>query len=133
MQPDSVPAWIAVTGATAGIGKALVERLASEGRNVIAAGRDPSRVRIPNGPGRVEAVRLDLEDTPAIEAAVRDVARIAGQGGLAGLVNMAGIIVEGPLEGIPAHELRRQFEVNVIGPVALTQALLPIIAPRAGQ
>jgi uncharacterized protein YbjT (DUF2867 family) len=50
MQPDSKPAWIVVTGATAGIGKALVDRLAVEGRNVIAAARDPSRVRIPNGP-----------------------------------------------------------------------------------
>jgi NAD(P)-dependent dehydrogenase (short-subunit alcohol dehydrogenase family) len=52
--------------------------------------------------------------------------------GLAGLVNMAGIIVEGPLEAIPAQELRRQFEVNVIGPVALTQAALPLLAKARG-
>jgi NAD(P)-dependent dehydrogenase (short-subunit alcohol dehydrogenase family) len=41
---------------------------------------------------------------------------------------MAGIIIEGPLEAIPTQALRRQFEVNVIGPVALTQALLPLLA-----
>jgi NAD(P)-dependent dehydrogenase (short-subunit alcohol dehydrogenase family) len=132
MHSDPKPAWIVVTGATAGIGKALVERLAREGRNVIAAARDPSRVRIPNGPGRVEAVRLDFDEPSTVEAAARDVARIAGAASLGGLVNMAGIIVEGPLEAIPMPALRRQFEVNVIGPVALTQALLPMLAKARG-
>ena len=132
MQANSDGAWILVTGATAGIGKALVARLATEGRNVIAAARDPARVRIPNGPGRVEAVRLDFEEPSTIEAAAGDVARIAGAAGLAGLVNMAGIIVEGPLEAIPTQALRRQFEVNVIGPVALTQAALPMLARARG-
>jgi NAD(P)-dependent dehydrogenase (short-subunit alcohol dehydrogenase family) len=132
MKPDPAPAWIIVTGATAGIGKALVERLAQEGGNVIAAARDPARVRVANGPGRVEPVRLDFEDPLAVEAAAREVARIAGPGGLAGLVNMAGIIVEGPLEALPPQALRRQFEINVVGPVALTQALLPLIAKARG-
>ena len=63
MQPDPGPTWTVVTGASAGIGKALVERLAKEGRNVIAAARDPARVSIPNGPGRVEVVRLDFDDS----------------------------------------------------------------------
>ncbi len=132
MQANSDGAWILVTGATAGIGKALVARLATEGRNVIAAARDPARVRIPNGPGRVEAVRLDFEEPLTIEAAAGDVGCIAGAAGLAGLVNMAGIIVEGPLEAIPTQALRRQFEVNVIGPVALTQAVLPMLAKARG-
>ncbi|MBV8105194.1 MAG: SDR family NAD(P)-dependent oxidoreductase [Hyphomicrobiales bacterium] len=132
MQANSDGAWILVTGATAGIGKALVARVATDGRNVIAAARDPARVRIPNGPGRVEAVRLDFEEPSTIEAAAGDVARIAGAAGLAGLVNMAGIIVEGPLEAIPTQALRRQFEVNVIGPVALTQAVLPMLAKARG-
>ena len=132
MQPNTDTAWILVTGATAGIGKALVGRLASEGRNVIAAARDPARLRVPNGPGRVEAVRLDFDEPSTVEAAARDVARIAGAASLGGLVNMAGIIVEGPLEAIPMPALRRQFEVNVIGPVALTQALLPMLAKARG-
>ena len=132
MQPDPAPTWIVVTGATAGIGKALVERLAREGRNLVAAARDPARVRVPNGPGRVETVRLDFDEPLAVEAAARDIARIAGPAGLAGLVNMAGIIVEGPLEALPPQALRRQFEVNVIGPVTLTQSLLPLLAAARG-
>jgi NAD(P)-dependent dehydrogenase (short-subunit alcohol dehydrogenase family) len=132
MQPDPAPTWIVVTGASAGIGKALVERLAADGRNVIAMARDPARVRLPNGPGRVEAVWLDFDDPQTVETAAGDVARIVDAGGLAGLVNMAGIIIEGPLEAVPPHAIRRQFEVNVIGPVALTQALLPLIAEARG-
>lgn len=132
MQRDPTPTWTVVTGASAGIGKALVGRLARAGRNVIAMARDPARVDIPNGPGRVAAVRLDFDDPPSVEAAASDVTRIVGAGGLAGLVNMAGIIIEGPLEAVPPQEIRRQFEVNVIGPIALTQALLPLIAKARG-
>ena len=55
MQPNPTSTWTVVTGASAGISKALVERLASDGRNVVALGRDPARVRVPNGPGRVRS------------------------------------------------------------------------------
>jgi NAD(P)-dependent dehydrogenase (short-subunit alcohol dehydrogenase family) len=132
MQPNPASIWTVVTGASAGIGKALVERLARDGRNVVALARDPARVSVPNGPGRVEVVRLDLEDSLAIEAASRDIAEIVGVTGLDGLVNMAGIIIEGPLEAVPAEAIRRQFEVNVVGPVTLTQALLPLLAKARG-
>src|SRR5277367_2963075 len=132
MQPDLAPTWTVVTGASAGIGKALVERLATCGRNVIAIARDPARVSVPNGPGRVEVVRLDFEDSLAIEAVSRGIATIVGAAGLAGLVNMAGIIIEGPLEVVPPDAIRKQFEVNVIGPVSLTQALLPLLAKAQG-
>jgi NAD(P)-dependent dehydrogenase (short-subunit alcohol dehydrogenase family) len=132
MQPNPTAPWILVTGATAGIGKALVASLAAGGRNVIAAARDPAGVRIPNGPGRVEAVRLDFDEPSTVEAAARDAARIVGDAGLAGLVNMAGIIVEGPLEGLPVEALRRQFEVNVVGPVVVAQALLPLLVRARG-
>lgn len=132
MQPNPAQSWLFVTGATAGIGQALVARLAAEGRNVIAAARNPDQVKVAIGPGRVETVRLDLEDPSTIESAAREAVRITGDMGLAGLVNMAGIIVEGPLEGLPPQALRRQFEVNVVGPVALTQALLPLLAKARG-
>jgi NAD(P)-dependent dehydrogenase (short-subunit alcohol dehydrogenase family) len=50
---------------------------------------------------------------------------------LAGLVNNAGIAVVGPLELVPIEDWRRQFEVNVLGLVAMTQAFLPLL--RAGR
>ena len=132
MQPNPTSTWTVVTGASAGIGKALVERLASDGRNVVALARDPARVRVPNGPGRVEVTRLDFDDPASVEATSRDIAGIVGAAGLACLVNMAGIIIEGPLEAVPPDAIRKQLEVNVIGPFSLTQALLPLLATARG-
>ena len=45
--------WIVVTGATGGLGNVLVEHLVAEGRNVIAAAREPGCIAHPSGPGRV--------------------------------------------------------------------------------
>ena len=133
MQPNPASTWTVVTGASAGIGKALVERLAKDGRDVVALARDPARVSVPNGPGRVEVVRLDLEDSSAVEPTSRDIAKIVGAAGLAGLVNMAGIIVEGPLEVVPPDAIRKQFEVNVIGPVSLTLGVAAAARQGAGN
>lgn len=132
MLSNSAKGWTLVTGATAGLGKALVARLAAEGRNVIAAARNPADVDVPPGGGRVEPLRLDLADPAAIAEALRETSRIVAADGLSGLVNMAGVIVEGPLEGVPTEELRRQFDVNVIGPTVLTQGLLPLLAQTRG-
>jgi NAD(P)-dependent dehydrogenase (short-subunit alcohol dehydrogenase family) len=124
--------WILVTGATAGIGKALAARLLSAGRNVIAAVREPDRVAAAMGSGRLRTLRLDLAEPVTIAAAVEEIAQTATDGGLSALVNMAGVIVDGPLEVIPPEELRRQFEINVIGPYTLTQALLPLLKRTRG-
>ena len=56
-----------------------------------------------------------------------------GAAGLAGLVNNAGIVVAGPLEILPLGEVRRQFEVNVIGQIAVTQAFLPLLRRARGR
>ena len=72
-------------------------------------------------------------DLRGLGAAVREVAEIVGANGLSGLVNMAGVIVEGPLETIPPAELRRQLEINVVGPLALTQAALPMLKQARGR
>ncbi len=121
-----------VTGATGGIGKALVARLVANGRNVIAAVREPSRISVASGPGRVISVQLDMEQPSTITQAAREITRIVDDNGLSGLVNMAGIIVEGPLEAISPAELRRQLDINVVGPFALTQALLPLLKQARG-
>ena len=125
--------WIMVTGATGGIGKALVGRLIADGNNVIAAARDPARLLRAAGPGRLICLRLDMERADTIAAAAAKAAKIVGDKGLSGLVNMAGIIVEGPVEAIPPAELRRQLDINVVGPMGLTQALLPLLKRARGR
>ena len=133
MQRNSNNSWVMVTGGTGGIGKALIARLAARGQNVVASAREPDRISTALGPGRVVGVQLDMERPETTSVAAREVARIVGGGGLSGLVNMAGVIVEGPLETISPAELRRQLEINVVGPFALTQALLPLLKRARGR
>jgi NAD(P)-dependent dehydrogenase (short-subunit alcohol dehydrogenase family) len=117
--PDSV----LVTGASTGIGRAIVERLSRDGTRVFAAVRDLSTV---DEHPLVTPVRLDVTsvEEPKAADAVRDG---LGTSRLRGIVNNAGIAVGGPLEFVDLDEVRRQFEVNVIGQIAVTQAFLPIL------
>jgi NAD(P)-dependent dehydrogenase (short-subunit alcohol dehydrogenase family) len=133
MQRDQKARWLVVTGATGGIGKVLVARLVARGQHVIAAARDPGRLCTPPGSGRVVGVRLDMEQPSMISAAAREITQIVGSDGVSGLVNMAGVIVEGPIETIPPAQFRRQLEINLIGPIALTQALLPVLKRARGK
>ncbi len=124
--------WVLVTGATGGLGGALISRLVAEGYGVLAAARDPNAIAAPAGTGRMARLKLDLESPPPREALSEAASAVVGAAGLAGLVNMAGVIVEGPLEAAPVSELRRLFDVNVIGPVLLAQAMLPLLARSRG-
>jgi NAD(P)-dependent dehydrogenase (short-subunit alcohol dehydrogenase family) len=119
---------VVITGASTGIGRATALRLAGAGFAVLAGVRreeDCAALRAQDG--RIEPVLVDVTDAGQIAALA---ARIGG-GPLAGLVNNAGIAVAGPLEGVPLDLVRRQYEVNVFGLLAVTQALLDPI--RAGQ
>jgi NAD(P)-dependent dehydrogenase (short-subunit alcohol dehydrogenase family) len=124
---------ILVTGASTGIGEACALRLAGAGHRVLAGvRRDDDGRRLAERSGSIEPVMLDVTDATAI-ATLRE--RVAQQedGGLDGLVNNAGVARGGPLEFLPLDEWRQQFEVNVIGQVAVTQALLPALRVRRGR
>jgi NAD(P)-dependent dehydrogenase (short-subunit alcohol dehydrogenase family) len=124
---------VLITGANGGVGTALTEALASTGWRVFAGVRSPASRRALDGFGdEVVVVRLDITDQESIRRATDFVASQVGDDGLAGLVNNAGVIVQGPLELVPVHALRRQFEVNVIGQVAVTQAFLPMLRRGKG-
>ncbi len=112
-----------VTGATSGIGLATAQRLLDNGYDVVGTSRDPGR--IPAG-SRLEGVRyrgLDLTDIHAIEGFV---SAIGAEGiHVDVVVNNAGESQSGPLEDLPIGALERLFRLNVLGPVHLTQLLLP--------
>lgn len=78
-------------------------------------------------------VFLDVTKSDEIKYAAEIVSQVVGDEGLVGLVNNAGILVDGPLEYIALDELRWQFEVNVIGQIAVTQAFLPLIRKAKGR
>ena len=122
------PGTVVITGASTGIGRATALRLAGAGFAVLAGVRreeDGADLRAQDA--RIEPVLVDVTDAGQI---ARLAARVGGAP-LAGLVNNAGIAVAGPLEGVPIDLVRRTYEVNVFGLLAVTQALLDPI--RAGQ
>ena len=115
---------VVVTGASTGIGRAIVERLARDGTQVFAAVRDLSTV---DEHPLVTPIRLDVTSADEARAAADTVRDVLGDTKLRGLVNNAGVAVGGPLEFVDLDEVRRQFEVNVFGQVAVTQAFLPLL------
>jgi NAD(P)-dependent dehydrogenase (short-subunit alcohol dehydrogenase family) len=135
--PDLQPTAPAVliTGASSGIGEAAAMRLSEMGRRVFAGVRrqDDARRLEDQASGRLTAVLLDVTDACAIRTAAETVAAATGEAGLAGLVNNAGIGIGGPLELVPVEEWRLQFEVNVLGVVAVTQAFMPQLRAARGR
>jgi NAD(P)-dependent dehydrogenase (short-subunit alcohol dehydrogenase family) len=126
---------VVITGASTGIGAACALDLAARGWRVFAGVRksadgDAMRAKSPDG---VEPVLLDVTDPLSIGHAARFVTDAVGPAGLAGLVNNAGMAVTGPLEALPIAALRNQFEVNVFGQIAVTQAFLPLVRQCRGR
>lgn len=118
-----------VTGAGRGIGRAITLRLSRAGWTVLAGVRDEAGgERLTAEDGRIAPVRLDITD----EAHVRALAdRLPDR--LDALVNNAAIGVLGPIEALTSADLRRQFDVNVLGQVAVTQAVLPRLRAARGR
>lgn len=126
---------VLVTGASGGIGSATVARLAAAGWTVFAGVRDLSsgEALAATSDGQVVPVVLDVTVDGSIASARRELGGRLGGSGLGGLVNNAGILVEGPVELLATEDMRRQFEVNVIGAMAVTRELLPLLRAARGR
>jgi NAD(P)-dependent dehydrogenase (short-subunit alcohol dehydrogenase family) len=112
-----------VTGTSTGIGRAIAIHLAARGFEVLAGVRKPE-----DAPPGLEPIVLDVTSED-------DIAAAAGRVGptLHALVNNAGIAVNGPVEVVSVEQWRYQFEVNLIGQVAITRALLPALLDARGR
>ncbi|GAA0564907.1 SDR family oxidoreductase [Paractinoplanes ferrugineus] len=108
-----------VTGASSGIGKATAQLLAARGYRVLGTSRRPDVVV-----EEVEFLRLDLTDAGSIEALGERLRTVDI------LVNNAGESQSGPFEELPGEALRRLFQVNVLGPVRLSQLAVPGMRAR---
>ena len=126
---------VLVTGSSSGIGEACALELDRRGCRVFAGVRsevDGQRLGGQASP-RLTPVMLDVTDADSIAHAAAAIREATGARGLDGLVNNAGVVVASPLEFLPLDELRRQFEVNVVGQLAVTQAMLPILRAAGGR
>ncbi|HEU0026419.1 MAG TPA: SDR family oxidoreductase [Ktedonobacterales bacterium] len=126
---------VLVTGASSGMGKACALLLSQAGYTVFAGVRKErdAQMLTQAGSSRLIPVILDVTDENTIAEAYRTIHETVGDAGLVGLVNNAGVGVTAPIELVPLDELRRQFEINVIGQVAVTQAFLPLIRAARGR
>lgn len=128
----SAPSSVIISGASTGIGEATVALLARSGYVVFAGIRnEPDAARLRTVHPNIRPVFLEVTDEAAIERAIHEV--VASYTQLIGVVSNAGISIGGPLERLPIPQLRRQFEVNVLGALALVQAALPQLAPASGR
>lgn len=119
---------VLVTGAGRGIGLAITEHMSRRGWDVYATARSADAVQSLNRLPHVHAIALDITDRAAI-AGLPDLL----PAGLDGVVNNAGIVVNGPVEGLSLDDLTKQFDVNVIAQIAVTQAVLPKIRASHGR
>jgi NAD(P)-dependent dehydrogenase (short-subunit alcohol dehydrogenase family) len=126
---------VLLTGASSGIGAATALALDRAGITVFAGVRDPADAAPLDrqSSDRLTLLRLDITDQKSIAAAVTTLEEQLGGGGLDAVVNNAGEGIPGPLEILPLNQLREQFEVNVIGQVAVTQAVLPLLRRAHGR
>jgi len=122
---------ILVTGASGSIGRATAVRLARSGHQVYAAARrrEPLDALASQNSG-IQAVPLDVTDVGSIAAAAGRISADTAGRGPDVIINAAGIAVLGPAEAIPAEQVRRQFEVNLVGPLAVAGTFLPAMRSR---
>ncbi len=122
---------IVVTGASTGIGAATARELAHKGFHVLAGVRREVDADALRADG-IEPRILDITVESDVAAVADRVATDPLRRPLRALVNNAGIAINAPVETLPIAQWRRQFEVNLFGQIAMTQALLPALLLSAG-
>jgi len=124
-----------VTGASSGIGEATALALARAGAAVALGARRADRIeavakQIEDEGGRAVAIEVDVADEAAARSFIEQTRDQLG--GLHSLVNNAGVMLLGPVEGADLDEWRRMIDVNVLGLLYCTHAALPIMREAGG-
>jgi len=122
---------VLVTGASTGLGRAIAERLATEGYLVFAGARKKTDLDALDAIENIRAIRLDVTVDEEVEAAVATI-RAEGRG-LYGLVNNAGVLITGPTSEVDIEKAKWLFDVNVFGVMRVTQAFVPLIIESKGR
>jgi NADP-dependent 3-hydroxy acid dehydrogenase YdfG len=125
-----------ITGASSGIGEATAVALADAGSLVVVAARRKDRLdelvtAIAERGGRAEAVAVDVTDPAAAADLVDGV--VARHGRLDIVVNNAGVMLNGPVEGAPLDEWERMVDLNVKGLLYVAHAALPHLLRAAAE
>jgi NAD(P)-dependent dehydrogenase (short-subunit alcohol dehydrogenase family) len=114
---------VLVTGASKGIGRAIVSELTARGHDVVATARNVASLEDLPAAARLA---LDVTDQESVDKA------IAGAGDLDALISNAGETLRAPAESVPLTEVSRLFELNTVGSLRVAQAVLPAMRARGG-
>jgi NAD(P)-dependent dehydrogenase (short-subunit alcohol dehydrogenase family) len=126
---------VAITGAGSGLGRAMALKLAARGYRVFGTARsETDAADLEKASAGNAAVTLaDITDQHAVTAWVGKVSDELGERGLDVLISNAGTLTPGPLEVIPLDDIRREFEVNVFGAMAVINGFLPALRKSRGR
>ncbi len=126
--PSPQSPTVLISGCSSGIGRAAALRMAARSWRVLAGVRTAqAAAELAAASPNITPIMLDVTSPADLVAATELVTRLTAGRGLDALVNNAGICTAGPLELVPLEAWRTQLEVNVLGVVALTQAMLPLL------
>jgi NAD(P)-dependent dehydrogenase (short-subunit alcohol dehydrogenase family) len=125
---------VVVTGASSGIGFSVSEALTKKGYRVFGSVRTGSdALRLKNLFGeRFEPLPMDVASKESVKRAAEMVRRRLNATNLHGLVNNAGIVINGPLMEIDEAQFQNQLDVNLLGPFVVTKYFAPLMGLDAG-
>ena len=124
----SMSQTVLITGSSTGIGRETARLFQARGWNVIATMRTPESESELDRLDNVRVLRLDVTDEASIRDAVAEGVRAFGS--IDVLINNAGFGAYGPLEATSLETIRRQFDTNVVGLLAVTRAVVPHMRSR---
>jgi NAD(P)-dependent dehydrogenase (short-subunit alcohol dehydrogenase family) len=119
---------VLITGCSSGFGKATAQLFLAKGWNVIATMRQPGDSTLEGPVERLRVLALDVTNSESIGVATSEAIGLFG--GVDVLVNNAGIGVFSPLETTPEELIRRMFETNTFGVMAMVRAIVPHMCER---
>ncbi|MEP6480003.1 MAG: SDR family oxidoreductase [Rhodoglobus sp.] len=126
---------VLVTGASTGIGRETALLLDRSGFTVFAGVRKQADADslVAEASARLVPLIIDVTNATQIAAAAKEITTRVGDAGLYGLVNNAGTAAAAPLEFVPIEDFRWQLDVNLVGQLAVTQALIPLLRIAKGR
>jgi NAD(P)-dependent dehydrogenase (short-subunit alcohol dehydrogenase family) len=125
---NSSRSTVLITGTSSGIGKATALLFQQRGWNVAATMRSPDKASDLQGLDRLLPLQLDVTEPESIQSAIAQT--LEAFGGIDVLVNNAGYGLMGPFENCELEQIRRQFDTNVFGLMAVSQFVLPHFRDR---
>ncbi len=124
-----------ITGTSTGLGRATALLLDKEEYRVFAGVRTDKDAELLKqaASGDLTPIIIDITKAEQIKSAAEFISLASGNEGLFALINNAVLAVDGPLECVPIDDIRWNFEVNVVGQIAVTQAFLPMLRKAKGR